>query len=81
MMDIEPVYRQLGLLFMAFRHEGGMSQEEAADFLGLTRTSVTNIEAGRQRVMLHTLIDMAFLMMIEPGDLLNRAMERVREES
>lgn len=30
------------------RKEAGFSQEEIADFLGLTRVSVTNMECGRQ---------------------------------
>lgn len=31
----------------------GWTQEDLAKKIGLTRTSVVNIEAGRQRVLLH----------------------------
>jgi len=79
MREIEPIYIALGKIIMACRHERDLSQEYVADWLGLTRTSVVNMEAGRQRIMLHTVLDLAVLMMIEPGELIDRAMELVRQ--
>lgn len=79
MREIEPIYIALGEVMMAFRHERGLTQEELADWLGVLRTSIANMEAGRQRIMLHTVLDLAALMSTEPGELIDRAMERVRQ--
>lgn len=38
----------VGLRLKAARVRAGMTQTDLADVVGLTRTSVTNIEAGRQ---------------------------------
>lgn len=38
---------------------GLTTQEELASKAGLTRTSIINIEKGRQQIFLHTLIDIA----------------------
>jgi transcriptional regulator with XRE-family HTH domain len=49
----EPVYRQLGAKIEAIRTTLGWTQGDLATKVGLTRCSITNIEAGRQRVQLH----------------------------
>jgi transcriptional regulator with XRE-family HTH domain len=50
---IEPVYRQFGAKVEALRTALGLSQEELAKRVGLQRTSIANLEAGRQRILLH----------------------------
>ena len=47
-----------------------MTQEAFAKAVGLSRTSITNIESGRQPVSLHTLYAMADILAVEIGDLL-----------
>jgi transcriptional regulator with XRE-family HTH domain len=47
-----------------------MSQEAFAKAVGLSRTSITNIERGRQPISLHTLYFMADILGAEPADLL-----------
>lgn len=47
---IEPVYRLLGARIEHIRTTLGWTHAELA-----VRTSVTNIEAGRQRILLHDL--------------------------
>lgn len=49
---IEPVYKQFGLRVLQIREALGLTQEEIATRTGLTRSSVANIEGGRQRVLL-----------------------------
>jgi transcriptional regulator with XRE-family HTH domain len=49
----EGVYRLLGARIEQFRSITGMTQLELAKRMKLTRTSITNIEAGRQRMQLH----------------------------
>ena len=65
MMSIkEPVYRLVGKRISEAREAKGLSQLELAQLLqarGVTiqRTSITHIERGVQRVMLHSLYDIA----------------------
>lgn len=49
---IEPVYRQFGSKLESMRMALGLSQAELAKRVKLTRASVSNIEAGKQRVLL-----------------------------
>lgn len=58
-VDIQQYYRVLGQRVRAARHAAGQTQEELGARLGLSRASVTNLEAGRQRVPVHTLAQAA----------------------
>lgn len=58
MRKIEPFYAELGRRVTALRGSS-VTQAELARLLGLSRTSVANIEAGQQRVMAHNLLDLA----------------------
>jgi transcriptional regulator with XRE-family HTH domain len=49
---IETIYRQFGAKIEAMRAALGVSQDELAKRVGLTRTSITNIESGKQRILL-----------------------------
>lgn len=49
----EPVYRLVGAKIEQTRTMLGWTQQELAAKVNLTRTSITNIEAGRQRILLH----------------------------
>lgn len=49
---IQAVYQALGARLRMIREALGMDQAEMGKRIGLTRTSVVNIEQGRQRVML-----------------------------
>jgi transcriptional regulator with XRE-family HTH domain len=48
----------------------GLNQEALAHRVGLERSSISNIEKGRQRVQLHMLLDFAAALEIEPTQLL-----------
>ncbi|MBI3774474.1 MAG: helix-turn-helix transcriptional regulator [Gammaproteobacteria bacterium] len=50
--------------------KGRMTQETLAEKLNLTRTSVINIEKGRQQVLLHTLVNIARALQVSPTDLI-----------
>lgn len=49
---------------------GRLTQEELARKLGITRTSVINIEKGRQQVLVHTLADIARALGTSPTALI-----------
>lgn len=54
-MDIDDFYREIGKRIRSEREALGFSQKEIADEVGMSRTSIVNIEAGRQHLPLHTL--------------------------
>lgn len=56
---IHPVYRLLGARVKEIRNAVGISQDDLAKRLKITRASVANIEAGRQRVLLHFIPNLA----------------------
>lgn len=47
-----------------------LTQEALAKLVSLTRTSITNVEKGRQKFLLHTLADIAAALQVEPASLL-----------
>lgn len=52
--------------------------------MSLTRTSITNVEKGRQKLLLHTLADIAKALQVEPASLLPKLEaepERVLEDA
>jgi transcriptional regulator with XRE-family HTH domain len=59
MNDHKAFYRQVGQKIRAARKEIGLSQEGLAKAIGLKRPSMSNIEKGRQNILLHTLYDIA----------------------
>lgn len=48
----------------------GMTQEALALKISLSRTSVINIEKGRQQLLVHTLVDIARALHVAPSDLI-----------
>ena len=56
---IEPIYILVGARIRMVMEAIDITQGELAKRLKLTRTSVTNILAGRQRLQLHTLTAIA----------------------
>ena len=64
------MYIEFGRRLRAARRRVALSQEEVARRVGLSRTSITNIERGRQRIPLHTLFLLASAVDCEAADLL-----------
>lgn len=63
-------YRQLGESIRKFRKKRHLSQDALARLVGLTRTSLTNIENGRQHPPLHTLTEIVEQLRVEFSELL-----------
>jgi transcriptional regulator with XRE-family HTH domain len=64
------LYSQLGSAIAKTREKRHLTQEQLAAKLHLTRTSITNIERGRQHIQLHTLYLLAESLQVEVLDLL-----------
>lgn len=69
-MQENGLYSEIGRRIKAEREALGFSQIDLAQEIGLTRTSITNIEAGRQRMLIQTLYAIATALGIPVSDLL-----------
>jgi transcriptional regulator with XRE-family HTH domain len=63
-------YRHFGIILRDKRKSSGLSQEDLGTSVGLNRTSISNIEKGRQKILLHTFCDVARVLKVEPNSLL-----------
>lgn len=69
------VYEVIGRNIRHARENCGLSQEKLAKLLSLNRTSVTNIEKGRQRILVHMLFQVSAALSIPMLELLPRDSE------
>jgi transcriptional regulator with XRE-family HTH domain len=72
-MSPNPVYVEFGKLVRGYRKRSNLTQDELAERVGLSRTSITNIEQGRQKVLLHHVFLLAESLGVGPGALLPSA--------
>ena len=70
MTNDKTFYLEVGRRIRAARKEIGLTQESLASLASLTRTSITNIEKGRQKLLLHTLADVAAALKVDPACLI-----------
>lgn len=70
MRFVDGLYSAFGEHFRKLRKAAGLTQEDVAERVGLTRTSVTNIERGRQHISLHQLYLLAAAVGRNPAELL-----------
>ena len=69
--DFDPLYRAFGKLVKLHRQRPPkLTQEKLGLMVGLSRTSITNIEKGRQHVALHQLFAFAEALRVRPEALL-----------
>lgn len=69
---VKRIYAEFGrkVRSLRMRKELALSQEALSRRVGLSRTSITNIEKGRQQIPLHALYTFADALGVEPGALL-----------
>ncbi|MGN6820458.1 MAG: helix-turn-helix domain-containing protein [Sphingomonas sp.] len=65
----DPLYTFFGSRVRALRERRQVTQEELGRRVDLSRTSITNIEKGRQRVLLHQILDLANALEAKPSEL------------
>lgn len=76
---VEPIYCHIGHRTCEARLRMGLTQARLGELVGLTRTSIVNIELGRQRVMLHTVLVLAAALNVSASDLLGVDNISIRE--
>lgn len=69
-METDLIYKEFGKLLKKSRTAANLTQEALAKRVGLSRTSITNIEKGRQHINLHMLYVLSNSIGIRPSDLL-----------
>jgi len=69
---IEPFYRDVGQRIRDLRGRRGITQEQLGRLLSppTTRVSVANIEGGNQRILVHTLVQLATALSVDVVDIL-----------
>lgn len=70
------IYKPFGRRLREARESAGLTQGQLAQAVGLSRTSITNIEYGRQGFPLHALYAFAESLSVEPSELLPELSER-----
>ena len=70
MPNLKHVYPAIGERIREARKKKYMTQARLAELVSMTRTSITNIEKGRQKLLVHTLYNLANALGVHPEDLL-----------
>jgi len=72
--QVDQLYQAIGEQIRTARTRSKVTQTDLGKRIGLTRSSIANIEAGRQRVMLHWIFQIAeeletspLELIVEPG--------------
>jgi transcriptional regulator with XRE-family HTH domain len=66
----DDLYKAIGERVRIARSRIGLTQEALGELIGLGRTSITNIERGRQRMSIHALYALAQALRLKPAALL-----------
>lgn len=82
MAKVEPFYRHLGDVVFELRKRKGLTQEDLGAKLRppTTRANIANIENGKQRTLVHTLMRIADVLGVRVGDLLDEANAHARKK-
>lgn len=64
------LYKKIGEQIRGRRIKAKLTQGQLADAIGVLRTSVTNIEAGRQKAPLHVLYELCTVLNAEVTEIL-----------
>lgn len=58
-MNSDAIYAKFGRLVFDHRRRRNLTQQKLGELVGLSRTSITNIEKGRQKILFHQIFDFA----------------------
>lgn len=68
-MDKAKLLQYMGETIRAKRQASGITGQQLADFVGLTRTSILNVEAGRHQLQIDTIFKICGLLKCQINDL------------
>lgn len=64
------LYQKLGQQLRRKREVANLTQAQLAERVGVLRTSITNIEAGRQKAPLHLIYELCAVLQVDIKDIL-----------
>ena len=67
---VDALYAHVGRRVREARRRGNVTQADLAEAIGLTRSSIANLEAGRQRIPVHLFVWIAEILDVAPHELL-----------
>ena len=67
----EEIYINFGARIKAFRKASNLTQGDVSDAIRISRPSLSNIEAGRQRIYLDQFYDLCSVLGVEPAEILD----------
>jgi len=73
---MEKLQKNVAVQIRAIRKERHMQQNDLATVVGVTRTSISNIERGKQAVSLVLFCRIAQALDIKPGEFLDMALSK-----
>lgn len=76
---IEPIYVAIGQRVLEERTRAGWTQNDLCCQVGLSRTSIANIELGRQRLMLHQILALADALSVPVDALMGVGVQSARD--
>jgi transcriptional regulator with XRE-family HTH domain len=71
--SVDPIYEEIGRRIFEARDRKGLTQDQLAKKISLKRTSITNIEKGRQQLLVHMLIKIAKELEVDIESLIPKA--------
>ncbi len=74
------IYEELGKRIRAARVKANVKQETLADYLNLSRISISNFETGKQKIQLHTLLDMTKYLSLDVSELLSQLLSLLTDK-
>lgn len=74
-MEIPALYKRIGSTVKFKRRALGLTQQQLAKQLGISRASLANIETGRQRILVHQLYELATQLNVNVSGLLPKSSE------
>lgn len=80
-IDEQLLYQRIGARIKQQRVQNNLTQSDLATTASMLRTSITNIETGRQKTPLHVLYKLCLILDIDIRSLLPPAVEVVRVPS
>jgi transcriptional regulator with XRE-family HTH domain len=82
-VKVEIFYTDIGQRVRAYRTKLGLTQEQLGEALSppTTRVSIANVESGRQRILTHTLVQLAEVLKVAPADLLPQKVESSADDN
>lgn len=71
------LYTTVGALLREGREARGLTQAQVASSISLTRSSISNVEAGRQRLPLDVWVGHCQILGLNPADVISRATQGI----